>query len=139
MSSGLTDRIQASLAADVTVTLAAIEKRNPMPSELPADMAREAARVSALRFTEAELTALSEAVGCNGVINLRADLGTGRWWLIARPQSYDNGVWHVIGYRCARCKSRVVRDVQDPKQADRRLSYCVVCGLDLATFEEVSA
>lgn len=129
--SRLSDRIQAGLTADITLVLAAAERRNPMANPpLPEHAAKVLDRINRGHLTPMEREEIRAAVGLSGCFTARANTKTGVVYLMARPRNVT-GIWQLTCWRCRRCKTMTVRE-----RPNNGL-VCVVCGACLTTFEEV--
>jgi hypothetical protein len=129
----LTDRIQETLAAGISLVLVEndVRRDQPAPDTGSPEFEREIDRLRRLDLTHEERAKMREAVGGNsGAIALYlGEVSTGRIWLMgAHPDMPD--LWHVIDWRCPRCK------IDAARRSDEVHFTCAVCGLDLAHWEQ---
>lgn len=108
------DRIQTSLAAEITFRLAELDRRRRLYPH-------------GLRIREHELAAL-RALGCQRVAVVQ-DPGGDR--LVARHPDYTD-IWYLLDGHCPKCKTTVLR-IQTAGSCERL--ECGICGADIETFE----
>lgn len=131
MSMDLNDRIQSSLAAQISVAIVRNEISKG-PLDLDDRFKDDARRLSAFEFTAQEAKRIIEVTGNDKYadVSILADEAHKRVWIIVLHPKFTD-LWIVANGQCPKCGTGALAMI-DPTNFE-----CRMCGLNLDYFEPI--